>query len=287
MTTDTLPHGMGWRPPLPDHRDYQLVDHRPDLLTAVSLPSMMDLRSMFLPIEDQGQEGACTAFGSLAAAEAIQKKSGVVQFKGSKQAQYWLTRYLEGTTANDVGASVRDAARAIALYGMGHSSLYEYVAGQYAQQPPQAVLDDAKKNLAVKYIAVPNETTQIKTVVAAGYPVIIGFSVYQNFPMSAGIDLVPMPQGGIVGGHCVVIVGYNDADDTWLCRNSWGTGWGNQGYFRLPYAYLPIAARDFWLIDTMSGTPVPGPTPNPTPTPVVTKTHQVDVYSDGSMKVVL
>lgn len=38
--------------------------------------------------------------------------------------------------------------------------------------------------------------------------------------------------------HMVLAVGYDDALQRFLVMNSWGTGWGMQGYFTLPYAYL-------------------------------------------------
>jgi C1A family cysteine protease len=52
---------------------------------------------------------------------------------------------------------------------------------------------------------------------------------------------MPGPHDQVVGGHCVDLVGYDDHAETWLLRNSWGTGWGlptARGYFTLPYAYL-------------------------------------------------
>ena len=54
----------------------------------------------------------------------------------------------------------------------------------------------------------------------------------------------------IVGGHAVMAVGYDDSKQQFIIRNSWGTGWGKKGYFRMPYAYLtdPNLADDFWTI---------------------------------------
>jgi C1A family cysteine protease len=53
-----------------------------------------------------------------------------------------------------------------------------------------------------------------------------------------------------VGGHAVVAVGYNEARQWFTVRNSWGTGWGINGYFTMPYAYLlqPGLSQDFWTI---------------------------------------
>ena len=63
---------------------------------------------------------------------------------------------------------------------------------------------------------------------------------------------VPMPGKNerVLGGHAVLDVGYNDADKRFLVRNSWGIGWGKQGYFTMPYDYLADRnlADDFWTI---------------------------------------
>jgi C1A family cysteine protease len=42
---------------------------------------------------------------------------------------------------------------------------------------------------------------------------------------------------GRIGGHAVCIVGYDDSPGFWLCKNSWGQGWGGagQGYFNMSY----------------------------------------------------
>jgi C1A family cysteine protease len=54
----------------------------------------------------------------------------------------------------------------------------------------------------------------------------------------------------VIGGHAVLCLGYDNASQTFLCQNSWGKGWGMQGFFTMPYAYLtnPDLAGDFWSI---------------------------------------
>ena len=46
--------------------------------------------------------------------------------------------------------------------------------------------------------------------------------------------------GDAVGYHCILIVGYDDAEKAWICKNSWGTGWGDKGYFRIGYGECGI-----------------------------------------------
>jgi len=54
----------------------------------------------------------------------------------------------------------------------------------------------------------------------------------------------------VVGGHAVVIVGYDTATQRFIIRNSWGVSWGQSGYFTIPFEYVLNAglASDFWSI---------------------------------------
>ena len=66
----------------------------------------------------------------------------------------------------------------------------------------------------------------------------------------------------VVGGHAVLAVGYSDPKGQLTVRNSWGSGWGDQGYFYMPYEYLTgpgkvadasvvnggYLASDFWAV---------------------------------------
>ena len=59
-----------------------------------------------------------------------------------------------------------------------------------------------------------------------------------------------MPAGQSIGGHAVLIAGYDDATSRFLVRNSWGENWGNNGYFTMPYAYVTNNqyCDDFWIV---------------------------------------
>jgi hypothetical protein len=50
--------------------------------------------------------------------------------------------------------------------------------------------------------------------------------------------VIPLPSGRMLGGHAVALVGYSDARQAFLLRNSWGEGWGNKGYAWLPYEWV-------------------------------------------------
>jgi C1A family cysteine protease len=101
-------------------------------------------------------------------------------------------------------------------------------------------------------------TNQLRGCLAAGYPFVFGFTVYESFlsdqVRTSGQVLMPGGGEAPVGGHAVLAVGYNDGAQVFIVRNSWGSGWGQQGYCRMPYAYLidPTLASDFWTIRTVA-----------------------------------
>jgi C1A family cysteine protease len=69
---------------------------------------------------------------------------------------------------------------------------------------------------------------QMQGCLASGYPFVFGFTVYESFESDtvAQTGIVPMPAQGeqVLGGHCVVAVGYDDTQRRFIVRNSWGTG---------------------------------------------------------------
>lgn len=49
------------------------------------------------------------------------------------------------------------------------------------------------------------------------------------------------------GGHAVVIVGWSDAKNAWLIKNSWGTDWGDGGFGYLAYTSNRIGRHTAWI----------------------------------------
>ena len=71
-----------------------------------------------------------------------------------------------------------------------------------------------------------------KAAIANNGPVIAGMRVYEDFYYYR--SGVYRHVGGIFKGlHAVAVVGYDDADDCWIIKNSWGLGWGEKGFARI------------------------------------------------------
>ncbi len=245
----------GWKRDLPDQRDYQLSLEGVDVAT---LPELVDLRPGMPVIWDQGQLGSCTAHAIGAAAEYDQKKRHPNwDFMPARLFIYYNERLVEGTVGSDSGASIRDGVKVLNKYGVCKETLWPYDIAKFAKKPTAVCYKNGLIHQSLKYTSVPQTEVGIKSVLASGLPVIIGFTVYESFESEevAKTGIVPMPakREQVLGGHAVLVVGYDTAKKMYLVRNSWGEGWGLAGYFYMPEAYLynPNLSDDFWVVNSM------------------------------------
>lgn len=253
----------GWKPDLPDQRDYSFV---PAKATLGALPSSVDLRDQCPPVYDQEHIGSCTANGIAGAIEFDMMKQGLPAFTPSRLFIYYNEREIEGTVGSDAGAYIRDGIKSVAKQGSCPENEWPYdgrirnddgtwpPGHRAGMKPMPKCYSDAVKHKALQYLSVDQNMADMKSCLAAGYPFIYGFTVYPSFESQevAKTGEVPMPQSNeaTVGGHCVLAVGYDDQERVFVCRNSWGPGWGDAGYFYMPYAYLldDNLSDDLWTI---------------------------------------
>jgi len=251
----------GWIRDLPDQRDH-LYAAPPAALLA--LPAHTDLRPTCPPVYDQGQIGSCTANAIAGAHEFDQMQQhlgGLSPFTPSRLFIYYNERVTEGTVNSDSGAQIRDGIKSIASLGVCREDpTWPYDGDPFppnnllTQKPSASAYSEALKYVAVRYQRVGQVLNQMKGCLASGYPFVFGFTVYDSFETDvvAKTGVVPMPAAGeqVLGGHAVLAVGYDDGQQRFIVRNSWGINWGMSGYCTMPYLYLSSAslASDFWTI---------------------------------------
>ncbi len=188
------------------------------------------------------------------AIEFDQGKAQETVFIPSRLFIYYNERSIEGTVATDSGAQIRDGIKSVASLGAPPETDCPYVIADFAQKPSDAAFADAKQHLVVLYQRLIQEVNTLKGCLASGFPFVFGFTCYESFESQAvaasGILPMPASKETVIGGHAVVCVGYDDADQHFLVRNSYGPNWGLSGYFKMPYAYLtsPRLASDLWTI---------------------------------------
>lgn len=238
---------LGWIRDLPDQRDHVLR-----LSTAQKLPSIYEMK--FPAAYDQGQLGSCTAQATCGAFQFTENEQDGNAPIPSRLALYYWTRLSMGTESYDSGASIRDALKAVARYGMCKESIWPYDTSRFSKQPnANAIAEAAKHKLEGKaYGRIERTVISLKTCLAANNPIVFGFTVYESFMSEemkkTGMMQMPKLHESVVGGHAVLMIGYDDAKRCFLIRNSWGPTWGIKGNFWMPYDYAisKRLADDFW-----------------------------------------
>ena len=248
--------GYGWNPDIPDGRDFMYAAP-PEVVAA--LPPKVDLRPQCPPVYDQGQLGSCTANAIGAALEfdeMRQKEQGAST--PSRLFIYYNERVIEGTVSSDSGAQIRDGVKSVNQQGAPPETDWSYDISKFAEKLPQNAYADATKHEAILYQRLTQTLGQLKGCLASGFPFVFGFVVYESFESQevASSGQAPMPQAGEkqLGGHAVLAVGYDESEQRFIVRNSWGPNWGMSGYFTLPYPYVlqGTLSSDFWTIRSVT-----------------------------------
>lgn len=236
-----------WVPDKPDNRDY---------LYKVSnkvLAPKVDLRPFCTAIEDQGNLGSCTGQAIAGAIEYLNKRSGRTT-DVSRLYIYYYERALLGTINYDSGAYIRDGIKVISKNGAPLERLWPYLIPRYTQKPSLLAEQDAAKRKVTLYEKALNFNACLDAL-NNGFPVTIGFYVYSSFLNRAVYTTGVMPypntsRESFLGGHAVLLVGYDNASQRFIARNSWGSSWGNKGYFYMPYQVIQNTSMssDFWIV---------------------------------------
>lgn len=254
-----MPHKIaryGWLRDLPDPRDTFLA--MPSPAVAAGFPSSVDLRGQFPAVYDQGQLGSCTANALAGAIEyqlAREKLDSV--FTPSRLFIYYYERAERGTIPFDSGASIREGVQAISTQGYPPESVWPYDPSQFAVTPDAQAQAAATGHKLFQAFCLQQNLDHIRSSLADQEPVVFGMTVFESFESPAvaasGDVPLPTPAEATIGGHAMLIVGYDDASSSFWVRNSWGESWGIAGYCRIPYAYLTNAqlAADFWTLRTL------------------------------------
>lgn len=259
-------YAMGWQRDLPDVRDYSpekvLVKTSKALKAAPKsgLPKKKDLSQYCSPIENQLSIGSCTANAGVGLLEYYENKAFGKHLDASRLFLYKTTRNLLGWKG-DTGAWLRTTMQAMVLFGAPPTKYWKYDISKFDVEPEAFLYAFASSYKAIQYyrldqpgLSEANLLKRVKQFICYGYPSMFGFTVY-NSGNADGEFAYPEPEDTVQGGHAVVAVGYDDnrvvgkRKGALKIRNSWGTGWGQDGYGWLPYDYiLSGLAVDFWSL---------------------------------------
>lgn len=211
--------------------------------TAIGAPASFDLRNIngknfITPIKNQRNCGSCVAFGSIATVEGtlrLKRDDPNLAVDLSEAHLFYCHAAAQGRNC-DNGWWVDPALEAFKTVGVADEPCFPYTPGDQACKPCTDW-----QNRVTKISAWRKLTTiaDMKSWISINGPVAACFKVYDDF-YSYHSGVYHHVTGELLGGHCICVIGYNDAEGCWLCKNSWGTNWGEEGFFKIAYGECGI-----------------------------------------------
>lgn len=246
----------GWIKDKVDERD---LLYKAPLHMRAALPARINLRNIMPPVFDQGSLGSCVGNGvaSNIAACVLLQTNGKGLFIPSRLMIYYMARELEGTVNEDSGCMIRDAIKSVVKNGVCPESQWEYDIDMFAMKPTEDCYQHAQLHQVIKYERIMVDLLDIKACLASASPVVFGAVLYNSFMSKRVMETGDVPYPSFwerlrrpIGGHCMVLTGYDDAKQVFMVKNSWGTSVGDQGYFTMPYRYIGNKSfcSDMWKI---------------------------------------
>lgn len=226
------------------------------------------------PVLDQGELGSCVSNATSVVLSVKNFQTTKKFFNSSRLFIYFNGRGMESITyddptylTNDTGLYISDGLASVQKYGVIPETLYPYNIGNTYYLPSALCYTSAQSHVnKTQYKSVDKDTRgnllspsallqNLKNVILAGNPVIFGINVYENFYDANSTGNVPYPgTGQLLGGHAIVLFGFDDNARKFNFRNSWGTSWGDHGNGLIPYDYVcdPNNAFEFYIVTNFS-----------------------------------
>ncbi len=214
----------------------------------------------FTPISDQGQVGSCVANAWSDMLEILDGLSGDDKVEQlSRRWLYWVSRYLLGQTGVDDGTFLRAAAHQLKTLGTFEEKYFpytedmEYITGSKASPLLEHYTMASNNRLSGFYRAEALNPEQylneLEIAIRSDHPVVFGTDVNRDFlSYGGGGHIIGPPKDDIVGGHAMIItgVGFDGDKRWWMLRNSWSSGWGDDGHCKVNDDYV-LEFRDVWI----------------------------------------
>jgi Papain family cysteine protease len=221
-----------------------------------TFPTAVDYSNEIRSVRDSGPEGSVVGLALATALEFQIARTTNKQQSISARYIYYAARKQQGSDLkSDSGASIKDAITVLSTEGAVAEEVWPYRPGEFAAMPPAAVKDAARFR-----ITGATELTTIDGIKGAlnrNGPVVAGISLFEGAMepnvSQPGLLGLPTKKEQIVGGHAIVIVGYDDEKRRFKFVNSWGRTWGEEGFGYLPYEYFTKYGFEAWTF-TLSTT---------------------------------
>ncbi|MFQ6070048.1 MAG: C1 family peptidase [Candidatus Aminicenantales bacterium] len=202
------------------------------------------------PPKNQSTCNSCWAFTLMGAFESMYKLEHNLPNAWPDGSEMILVR-CSGAGSCAAGGSYWDAAGWMITNGAAPESCYPYTPTDGACSACANYPANAWRITDRQWITgFPANITNVKNALQQIGPVMCGFKVYPSFYNYTGGVYSPLQGEEMEGWHAVVVIGFSDEDEAWICKNSWGTGWGDNGFFMMTWNTTSpdLEIRDFVAI---------------------------------------
>jgi C1A family cysteine protease len=229
-------YGLGPSPLF--HPAYLSLSSVPGLRTTAP-PTVYDLEDYTGPKKNQTTLGACVYFSASEHEEFLYRFYKKQEPVFSPLFGYYQGRLLDGTLAQgDCGSTGLTACKVLNQFGLCLESEDPYAPQNFQVAPTAEQLAEAAQYKSGAYHSIFT-LDDMKLCLASNYTFLYGMTVYSSFESNVGSNgIVPVPNytsEQVLGGHEILCFGYDDSKGMLHFRNSWGSDWGENGNFWLPY----------------------------------------------------
>jgi C1A family cysteine protease len=216
------------------------------LATAAALPTSFDLSGSLPPPGNQGSQGSCVGWAvGYAAKSALEIKEETWNRTSARHQFSPAYIYNQINFGEDSGSFISDALNLVVNQGVDNLEGFPYKVADYRTKPDAMSTKRASRYKGSSWAGIRNITTDIKNVLATGTPVVIGFAVYPDFDnIGTTNETYNSAAGTYRGRHAATLVGWDDSKQAFKIINSWGTGWGLNGYGWLAYGFIGNSSLD-------------------------------------------
>jgi len=211
------------------------------------------------PIQDQAKCGSCVAFGCIGIMEACIRaleNDPADPIKLSEDQAFFCS----GGRC-DWGSDCPTILEFLRLHGVCPASMMPYTDSNHACN---LKITPGWEQYVRKISSWHNISNLVARFAILKLPMVAVMEVHQSFfSYTGGVYQSLGPTDPHVGWHCVGCIGISDITQSWRARNSWGTGWGMDGYFVIGYGDSHFDDEFWTLVPDMSPVPVPPTPPQP------------------------
>lgn len=207
----------------------------------MTLPRFVDLRSNYEQVYNQGTDGSCGPHAITAVLDVLFERATGVAHRFDKQYIWDYCHLYQGRFGRDVGINFDSASQTLEKNGAMVNG--EIITG-----------------FKLSRTKFPNDWNQVKHLLASGVPqvlVIRAGSAFMNGTENNGkpwrdhIWGTPQTILDFQYSHAVALIGYDEDAKMWLVENSWGTAWGDGGFFGISYEQMRYMHEEMWNISML------------------------------------